>query len=190
MVDDPKSETILTSRMRHGAQELDTRLRSLPLIFGLIQEACSLAYHRDIRTGRLRALKGQPLDRSPGQGTFIGYHITRRHINLPKGMNEIAERSRHLVRSPIGNRVGICVGKSSADFPFFDHTVVDKSESAGEQFWRATCPEKMVGGEELLFRFHSCRVSLEVREVFPIKAALVTGKGPRFSVKQSQICST
>ncbi len=76
-------------------------LCSLLPIFGLVQEAGSVAYHCDIWTGCLRALKGQPLDRSPGQGTSISHHITRRQIKLPKGMNEIPERSRNLVRSPI-----------------------------------------------------------------------------------------
>ncbi len=39
MVDDLKSETVLTSSMRHGAQEWDTLIVPLLLIFDLALEA-------------------------------------------------------------------------------------------------------------------------------------------------------
>ena len=51
--------------------------RSLLLIFGMVQDTGSVSYYCDIGASWLRALKGQPLDRLPGQGTCIGHHITR-----------------------------------------------------------------------------------------------------------------
>lgn len=115
-------------------------LSLLQMISCLIQDVRSATYHRHIRAVRLWVLKGHPFDRSPGQWACIHHHVTRRQIERPKGMDEIAERDGSMRGSAIWRCLGIFVGERSADLPFLDHAVVDESERTRVNACRILAP--------------------------------------------------
>src|SRR6266568_6114245 len=149
-----------------------------------------ITQHAHVGATRLWTLKSQPLHRAPRQGSCIHQNVTRRQIQLPQCVDQIAKRGGSLVRCATWRCLGGFIRQGNTDFSLFYHTVVHQPKRTRKDFGGSFGEEKFVIRQQFFFHLKALCICLLAGQLCPIQTTLRAGKWSSLAMERPYSCST